>query len=79
MDKVAVDYLKRNERLMIWLACLIVFSIVDYYIREQLFEASIPYLQAIVPYRPPLRTKLAAFISELSDKYAYIVFIAIGY
>jgi membrane-associated phospholipid phosphatase len=78
-NELVVDYPKRNKRLMIWLVVLTTFTIIDYYIRDQLFDYSIPYLKAIVPHRTPIRTTLAAIISELSDKYCFIVFIGLGY
>jgi membrane-associated phospholipid phosphatase len=53
--------------------------VLDYIFRDFLFDYSIPHLKMIEASRTPGISKFFAIISELSDKYAYIVYIGFSY
>lgn len=56
-----------------------ILLILDYIFRDYLFNYSIPHLKMIEASRTPGVSKFFAIISELSDKYAYIVYIGFSY
>ena len=53
--------------------------LLDFITREALFNHSLPHLKAIEQNRNSNLNALFASISEMSDKYAYVVVIALSY
>ena len=64
------------KMLMKVLAGMLIF---DFVTREILFQASLPHLKMIEQNRNDALNKLFLAISELSDKYAYVVIIGATY
>ena len=58
---------------------LAVFFVFDLVTRECLFEFTLPHLKIIAANRQDVYTMIAAGVSEMSDKYAYIVLILCSY
>lgn len=58
---------------------LFAFFIVDLLTREMLFDFSLPHLQLIAANRDDVTSKIMAIISEMSDKYAYVLIIGTSY
>ena len=70
---------KCNEDLQALVKVLLVFLIFDFVTREFFFQLSLPHLKMIEQNRHDGLTKVFALISDLSDKYAYIVIIGATY
>ena len=70
---------KRNWNVAKVCICLCIFWCFDIASREILFQYSIPHLKMMEGQRTTNRTKISAIVSELSDKYAYIVIIGGSY
>lgn len=73
------QHIKRNEDFTLMVKVLAAFLLFDFATREILFHASLPHLKALEENRSDSLTKVFALISEMSDKYAYVVIIGASY
>jgi len=69
----------RSEKFCKFLALVIVVLVTEYMVRDVTFNGTIPVLKQIEQNRTPVMNIVFKAISELSDKYAYIVILCMAY